>query len=364
MAGRGDPPEGTPEGVPGGADDEYRSVVFDEDFVRAARLQEFSAEERQGDHAPAVRSRHLWSRARASRQAVILVILIAAAFAAAVYMGVRHPYQEPRPRPAETLRSTVIPLAPADPVPGGSPADLFRHSRADQYRGGADGVTLPPARRTDNFSESQVMSALTTARDYVVASAVDREVVRGAATQPVRLLLDAAQYGQFEQSLERPAADGRHAVTGWLIRFDPAQVALADEPVRVRGTFTVDEATSSALEVTAAHTYVYAVRPAGAETSAPASLYTVRRELRLRLDHEDLRDHRVEVVQSRVQAGPQSCAADSAAYLRPLLAGQRAGSEAPSPTDPFALSHDAPLAACGLLAPSAQPSGLPAGDDG
>lgn len=65
MAVPGDPPDGTPEGIGGGEDefrpDEYRSVVFDEDFVRAARLQEFSAEERMGEHARAVRSRSMWS---------------------------------------------------------------------------------------------------------------------------------------------------------------------------------------------------------------------------------------------------------------------------------------------------------------
>ena len=43
---------GHPRALPGGGEDEYRSVVFDESFVRAARLQEFSAQERMDDHAP------------------------------------------------------------------------------------------------------------------------------------------------------------------------------------------------------------------------------------------------------------------------------------------------------------------------
>ena len=49
MGGPGEPPEGTPEG-PSGAEDEYRSIVFDESFVRAAPLQEYSARERITDH--------------------------------------------------------------------------------------------------------------------------------------------------------------------------------------------------------------------------------------------------------------------------------------------------------------------------
>ncbi|WP_431044488.1 hypothetical protein ACQUSR_22980 [Streptomyces sp. P1-3] len=355
MAGPGDPPEGTPEGVPGGGDDELRSVVFDESFVRAARLQEFSAQERMGDHAPAVRSRHAWSRSSPSRQAVVLVALIAFAFAAAVYMGIQHPYQQPPQPVAEPLRSTVVPLAPTGPVPGGQAADLLRHSPAAEYGVGADGVTLPGAGRTENFSESQVMSALTTAKDYLVASGMDRAVLSGDDTKRVRLLLDPGQFDQYDRSLSRPASDGRHLATGWLIRFDPARVALADEPVRVRGTLDVVERTSGTLEVTADHTYVYAVRAAGEKGADDASLFTVRREVRFHLDREDLRDHRVALVHSAVRAGPQACAADTSGYLRPLLAGQSAKGDGPAATDPYA-SGPADAAVCGVLAPDAQPS--------
>lgn len=98
MGGPGEPPGGTPEGASAGGEDEYRSVVFDESFVRAARLQEFSAQERLADHAPAVRRRPPLHRGL-SRQALILVLLIAVAFGTAIYMGVRHPYQNPVARP-------------------------------------------------------------------------------------------------------------------------------------------------------------------------------------------------------------------------------------------------------------------------
>lgn len=98
MGGPGEPPGGTPEGASAGGEDEYRSVVFDESFVRAARLQEFSAQERLADHAPAVRRRPPLHRGL-SRQALILVLLIAVAFGTAIYMGVRHPYQTPVAQP-------------------------------------------------------------------------------------------------------------------------------------------------------------------------------------------------------------------------------------------------------------------------
>ncbi|WP_326649872.1 SCO2583 family membrane protein [Streptomyces sp. NBC_01750] len=356
MAGRGDPPEGTPEGLPGGGEDEYRSVVFDESFVRAARLQEFSAQERMGEHARAVRSLPAWGRRRGARQVLMLILLVAMAFGTAIYLGVRHPYEVPQAKDAAPLRITMIPLSPQGPVPGDTPADLYAHSPAAQFRVGASGITLPGARRTKNFSEDQVLTALTTAKDYLVESSLDPDVLTGGAVRPVRLLLDPAQLEQFDQSISSPAGDGRHAATGWLVRYDPAKVALADPHVRVQGTLTVAEAGPDALEVTSDHTFAYALRPVG--VSGPraneASLFTVRRELHFRFDREDLRQHRVELLVSYVQAGPQACSADASGTLRPLLAGQRASADGPAGTDPYATGQ-ATAALCGALAPRAQP---------
>lgn len=353
MADRGEPPEGPPENAPGGGEDEYRSLVFDESFVRAARLKEFSAEERMGDHARAVRSLPPRSLRAGSRAAIALVLLIALAFATAVYMGFRHPYQSPVGRRAETLRSTVVPLAPRSAVPGGTPADLLAKSPAAQFAKGAAGINLPAIRATDNFSDSQVAAALTTVKDYLVASSLDPDVLTGHAVRPVELLLDPDQTAQFDRSMNRPDDDGQHAPTGWLVRFDPAKVALAGPDIRVRGTLGYTEAGSDTLEVVSDHTFTYTLRPAtpGPQRADGASLFTVRRESVFRFDREDLRLHRLEVRTSYVQAGPQACPTDTTGTLQPLLAGQRAVSHGPAGTDPYATGR--PTAAlCGTLAVS------------
>ncbi|MDI3408558.1 SCO2583 family membrane protein [Streptomyces cavernicola] len=365
MAGPGDPPEGTPEGtpegVPGGGEEEYRSVVFDESFVRAARLQEFSASERVGEHAPAVRRRPTAAAAaahRLSRQALILVLLIVVAFATAIFMGVRNPAPPPRHRPADPLRTTVVPLAPRGVVPGAQDAAaLFARSPAAEYKAGAAGIGLPAARRTAHFSDSQVLTALTTAKDYLVASSLDPDALTGDEVRSVRILLDPDQLDQFDRSFERPAADGRHTATGWLVRFDPKHTELADQRVRVHGSLHVDEVNSELIDVTAEHTFVYAVRPATDENGdgERASLFTVHRVLHFRFDREDLQRQRTELLTSHVQAGPLSCATASADRLRPLLAGQTAKPGGPAATDPYASgAHDTAL--CGTLADSAQPS--------
>ncbi|MCW7947170.1 membrane protein [Streptomyces hygroscopicus] len=353
MGGPGDPPEGTPEGAPGGGEDEYRSVVFDESFVRAARLQEYSARERMADHAPAVRRRPALHRGL-SRQALILVLLIAVAFGTAIYMGVRHPIQAPRAQAVEPLRMTVIPLAPQSAVPGTTdPEALYTHSPAVQFRVGAQGLTFPATRRTPHFSESQVVAALTTAQHYLVASSLDPAVLTGGAVRQVRVLLDPQQLDQFDQSFDHPAADGRHAPTGWLVRFDPSRVQLADSRIRVQGTLQATEANSDTLEISADHTVVYALKPTGSDARAQTSLFTVRRELTFHFDRDDLRTDQAKLVASYVQAGPLSCAEDSANQLRPLLAGQTARAGGPAGTDPYATGSATAL--CGTLSTSAEP---------
>ncbi|MDJ0466820.1 hypothetical protein [Streptomyces sp. H27-C3] len=364
MAGHGEPPEGTPEGLPGGGEDEYRSVVFDESFVRAARLQEYSAQERMGDHAQAVRdsppraaSEQAGGRGASSTKQALLLVLLVVAFGTAIYLGVRHPYQPPPATRAQPLRMTVIPLAPEGRVPGGDPDGLFARSPAAQFRPGAAGIGLPPARRTAHFSESQVMAALTTVKDYLVESSLDPDVLTGRTVRPVRILLDPDQLEQFDRGMDGSADDGRHAATGWLVRFDPAKVELAGSKTRVQGGLRVEESGADSLEVTSDHTFVYALRPTGSDArprADGASLFTVRRELHFRLDRDDLRMHRTELLVSYVQAGPQACAADVAGHLRPVLAGQKASAGGPAGTDPYATGR-ATAALCGALASDAMP---------
>ncbi|GAA2389237.1 hypothetical protein GCM10010420_11010 [Streptomyces glaucosporus] len=348
MARPGDLP---PEGVPGGGDDEYRSIVFDESFVRAARLQEFSARERLADHEHPVRPLPHRPLRGMPWQGVALLLLLVLAFGAAVYMGLSAPSPSPKPPSREPLSSTVVPLAPEGKVPGGEPGRLFERSPAADFYVGAAGVTLPPVRSTPHFAEPQVLAAVSTAKEYLVESSLNPEVLGGGTVRPVRILLDPAQHPQFDRSLERPAADGRHAATGWLVRFDPDVADLTGDGVRVRGTMEVREADTDVLEIRTDHVFVYAVRPAGSD--AAASLFTVRRELVLTFDRGDLRDQQLTVERATVRAGPMSCDARSHDALRPLTAGQSADGR-PAATELYdRYGGSAPL--CGTLSAGSQP---------
>ncbi|MFI1221354.1 MULTISPECIES: hypothetical protein [unclassified Streptomyces] len=360
MTGRSEPPDGPPEN-PAGGEDEYRSLVFDESFIQAARMQEFSARERMGEHARAVRTlpepgATARSGGGGSRAAIALVVLIALAFAVAVYIGFRSPYPQPATRRAEPLRTTVVPLAPRGAVPGGSPERLYAAEPVSGFRTGAKGINFPTVQRTQNFSDSQITAALATVKDYLVESSLNPDVLTGAVRRPVEHLLDPDQRAQFERSLSSPADDGSHAATGWLVRFDPERVELADPQIRVQGTLRYEEEAAGVLGVVSDHTFTYALRPVdGPHRDDGASLFTVRRELHFRFDREDLRLHRLEMRTAYVQAGPQSCSADATGMLRPLLAGERADVRGPAATDPYATGR--PTAAlCGTLAAVSSPT--------
>jgi hypothetical protein len=341
MSGPGNPPEGTPEGASGGGEDEYRSVVFDESFVRAARIQEFSAQERLDDADRAVRVRHVLPRGLA-RQAVALIMLIVVAFGFAIYMGVRHPYKGRGQDAAEQLRATVIPLVPDGRVAAVAASAPFEGQPAAHYRSGVDGITMPPIHRIGGYGIDEVTRAFTTARDYLNYSAIRPETVTGGDVSTVRALLDPGQLDQFDSSLTRPSADGTHEATGWLVRFDPgAQVRLVPDGIRVQGTLEASETGDDELEIAADHTFVYALHGPGAGQDA-VSLFTVRRQMRFRFSHADLREHQIQVVQADVAAGPLACGATVQRSFRPILAGQTAPS-AVTGADPY--DHDRPVGA-------------------
>jgi hypothetical protein len=324
MGDPGEPPEGVPEGG-SGSDDEYRSVVFDESFVRAARITELSAVERLGGAPRGIRHK-LGHGLLGSlpRQALTLLLLIVVAFGAAVYFGLAAPHQGSAGPAGPELTTSFTALTPASgSVPTVDPSSPFANlAAAAGYADGSAGFGLPAARTsTAHFDQAQVSSAVDTVRRYLVASELSPAVLAQGETAPVRALVEPGEQGQFDQSTTAPSDDQQHLATGWMVRFDPMKVALAEDTVKVAGGVTVREADPSTLELTADHTLVYAVRPAGVTVSGPVTLYSIRREVRFELDRSDILNGQLRVLDTVEQAGPSSCAADQSEYLQPLAPG-------------------------------------------
>ncbi|GAA4959810.1 hypothetical protein GCM10023238_28350 [Streptomyces heliomycini] len=226
------------------------------------------------------------------RQALILVLLIAVAFGTAVYMGVRHPYRAPvADEPAEPLRTTVIPLAPRGEVPGTADVDQLYARSPARSSGPAPRGAAPASRRTAHFSDGQVVAALFTAKDYLRTVRPRSGRAHRRRDPPVRVLLDPGQLDQFDRASTGPTpTDGTRPPMA--VRFDPARVRLADRGIRVQGTMRATETDSATLEGHHGPHVRLRAAPGRRRPDAAASLFTVRRELRLRFDRDDLRLHR------------------------------------------------------------------------
>ncbi|GAA2802567.1 hypothetical protein GCM10010441_29140 [Kitasatospora paracochleata] len=345
-----EPPEGTPEGGSGN-EDEFRSVVFDESFVRAARIQELSARERLGNnYQRATRPKvGLGPIGTLPRQAVALLLLVVMAFAAAVYFGISSPHRQVSPPTGNQLTESLVALAPLTPVTAvADPKHPFAALPAG-YAEGTAGLGTPPGSATTHFTRSEVNRALDTVQRYLVASAMAPTTLVQGETGEARALVTPGEQAQYDDSVTSPRDDQHHAATGWLVRFDPGQVALADSNVQAKGAIEVAEADSGTLEVTTDHTFVYALRPAGTTSDPSVTLQYVRRELRFELDRTDLGSARLRLVDAVTQTGPTSCGAQSAGYLQPTLA-TAAGVTPPVPPAVDPADHTAAAwQVCGVL---------------
>lgn len=346
-----EPPEGAPDGGSGN-DDEFRSVVFDESFVRAARIQELSAQERLGGSSTVARPRVGFGVfGTLPRQAVALLLVVLMAFAAAVYFGVSAPHRDAAPPFGNQLTTALTALSPSGQVPAVSdPGRPFAGLPAE-YRDGSEGLALPDGSATGHFTRTEVGRALSVVQRYLVASALAPATLVRSETGQARTLVTAGEQSRYDESVARPRDDQHHAATGWLVRFDPGQVTLASDTVKAAGTVRIGESAADVLEITTDHTFVYALRPAGTG-DGPVSLFTVRRELRFSFDRLDLAADRLRLVDAVVQAGPTSCGAPMAGYLQPLLAG--ASATAAGAVDPGDRSRPA-WQLCGVLGPSVLP---------
>ncbi|MFI6443559.1 hypothetical protein [Kitasatospora sp. NPDC050543] len=346
-----EPPEGAPEGGSGN-EDEYRSVVFDESFVRAARIQELSARERLGGgFGRATRPRiRLGPLGTVPRQAVALLLVIVLAFAAAVYFGISSPSREGTRPAGSQLTVSLMALSPTATVqPVGDPAHPFAALPVG-YGDGSAGLGVPAAAATAHFTKIEVTRALDTVQRYLVASSLAPRALTQGDTGDVRTFVTPGELAQYDQSMATASDDQHHAATGWIVRFDPAQVALATASVKVTGDVRVDESGDGTLRISTDHTFVYALRAAGAPESAPVTLQSVRRELHFDLDRGDIAAGQLRLVDSVLQSGPTACGVPLANYLQPILAAP-GGTAPPAPPAIDPGNHARPAwQQCGVLA--------------
>jgi hypothetical protein len=345
MTGRGGPPEHSHGGGPDG-EDEYRAVVFDESFVRAAELHEPTAQERlRTGRGPQRLRRVLGMPAHAFRLLLIGVVVVCA-MSSALYLGARAaPPAQVRyaDTPAVLERVNLQAAGPDAPAPG---ADPFAGSPAAAWADGAAGLILPDSAGTTRYSAAQAAEALRTARAFVTATQLDPEVLAGTRPWASAERLSPAQRTQLLGALDLSRDDGLQAAVGFVTRFDPLQLKQADPRVKVNGRMAATEPAPGQLTVTVDAVFVYALKNIADNARVR---FTVHRVWEFQFDHHSLREGRMRLRRVRTEAGPQSCAPDSGQWFRPVTApvpGPLPGAPA---HDPFRTGQPA-TAGCGTYA--------------
>ncbi|MFF7386512.1 hypothetical protein [Streptomyces griseoluteus] len=165
--------------------------------------------------------------------------------------------------------------------------DPFRGSPAAAWASGAAGITTPKrAGAVGWMSAAEVDRALTRSRDFLVASSLDRGVLRGERPEKAIALINPHQ--KDVQHLLRTAFRAPGEKNDPLLlfsRFQPARAHLVGDVVKTRGALTYREGERGALEVTADVTFVYPVARTGGDDEILRTI--VRRELVLSWDDPD-----------------------------------------------------------------------------
>ncbi|WP_406094010.1 hypothetical protein [Streptomyces sp. NBC_01013] len=252
----------------------------EEPSARARMVARRMAEEpppREGwrTHAPPVRSK---GKAWYFVAFFVLVALLVVALDPGRVTGWFGGGGDPAPLAAESARPT---RPPATEAAAERPTldDPFRGSPAAAWGDGVASLPLPRARATGWMSKAEVARALERSRDFLAASGLDPEVLRGERPKEAIALINPRQKDMQEYvSAAFRAPSAEHDPLRLFSRFAPSKVRVVGDVVKTRGRITYGEGKRGAVEVTADVTYVYPVVRAAAG-SEEVTRTIVRREI-------------------------------------------------------------------------------------
>ncbi|MEE1752778.1 hypothetical protein [Streptomyces sp. SP18CS02] len=237
---------------------------------------------------------------------------------------------------AETARPTQAPPVEAAQRP--TMDEPFRGSPAASWAGGAAGITVPKAGAVGWMSAAEVERALARSRDFVVASGLDRGVLRGERPEKAIALINPHQ--KDVQSLLNTAFRNPSEKNDPLLlfsRFQPSRTRLVGDVVKTRGRLTYREGERGALQVTADVTFVYPVTRADAGGDDEVVRTIVRRELVLSWDDPDkviTEPGTFSIVSYKYDTTNGGCGA-STGYFTPPFGTDRRADEDGTEVDPY-----------------------------
>ncbi|MQY35381.1 hypothetical protein SRB17_33550 [Streptomyces sp. RB17] len=209
-------------------------------------------------------------RRRAVGSAIGVVLAVAVAVVA-----VRPSLLDRLPGRSHDSGSSASPLPAETALPSGAPGTVdhtglptrnepFRGSPAVRWADGADAIEVPHAKAVAGMSQDDVALALRRTKEFLVDTNLDPAVLRGGQPDAALALLDPQQphtLSGLRRSLRTP--DRRRNPLDLVTRFDPAEVALAGDVIKVRGHMTFSAGAAGEVRVHADYTFVYPLVRAG-----------------------------------------------------------------------------------------------------
>ncbi|MEU1802578.1 hypothetical protein [Streptomyces sp. NPDC019937] len=271
------------ESVAGAADAPKEPSARARDVANRLRAEPGREMEGRRGHPPARPGRRTgWYVAGLLASLVLLVVALAPGWVVDLFAGADSP-----PSAAETARPAGAPPAEAALRP--TTKEPFRGSPAAGWASGAAGITVPEAGAVGWMSAAEVERALARSRDFLVASGLDRGVLRGERPGKAIALINPHQ--KDVQDLLKTAFRTPSEKNDPLLlfsRFQPSRTRLVGDVVKTRGRLTYREGERGAVQVTADVTFVYPVTRADAGGGDDEIVRTiVRRELILSWDDPD-----------------------------------------------------------------------------
>ncbi|MFD7235323.1 hypothetical protein ACFWAT_08425 [Streptomyces syringium] len=214
----------------------------------------------------------------------------------------------------------------------------FRGSPAASWASGAAGIAVPEARAVGWMSAAEVERALARSRDFLVASGLDRGVLRGERPEKAIALINPKQKDvqDFLATAFRSPSEKNDPLL-LFSRFQPSRTQLVGDVVKTRGRLTYREGERGALQVTADVTFVYPVTRADGGGDDEIVRTIVRRELVLSWDDPDkviTEPGTFSIVSNKYDMTNGGCGAPTG-YLTPPFGTDRRADEAGTEVDPY-----------------------------
>ncbi|WP_329136998.1 hypothetical protein [Streptomyces sp. NBC_00670] len=229
------------------------------------------------------RRRGLWSVVGVVAAVALAVVAIRPSLLLDRFSGGGSADAAPTALPAETALPTGAP-GEVDQARTPTRDHPFLGSPARSWAEGPDAIVLPAAKAVGGMSKDDVALALRRTKEFLVAANLDPKVLRGGEPKAALALLDPEQpklLSQIRGALRTPGRE--NDPLNYVTRFDPKQVRLAGDTVKVRGHLTFEAGKPGQVRVHADYSFVYPLVHTEADGDSRVARTIVRRELTMTL---------------------------------------------------------------------------------